>query len=188
MDKALIVIDYTYDFVAPNGALTCGLPGQQIEGRLAELINQFAEERQFIVIANDIHHENDTCHPESKLFPPHNLKDSQGCLLYGKVKETVESLAQSKFPNLYMIDKTRYSAFAGTDLALRLRERNIKELHLTGVCTDICVLHTAIDAYNLGFDMVVHADAVASFNQVGHEWALNHFARTLGAMVITKVK
>jgi nicotinamidase-related amidase len=180
------IMQDTYDFVAPNGALTCGLPGQQIEDHLFKLINQFAEERQFIVIANDIHHEYDTCHPESKLFPPHNLKDSLGRLLYGKVKDTVESLAQAKFPNLYTIDKTRYSAFAGTDLALRLRERNIKELHLTGVCTDICVLHTAVDAYNLGFDIVVHADAVASFNQSGHAWALNHFAGTLGAVVIKK--
>lgn len=31
MKKALIVIDYTYDFVADNGKLTCGKPGQAIE-------------------------------------------------------------------------------------------------------------------------------------------------------------
>ena len=30
-------------------------------------------------------------------------------------------------------------------------ERGITELCLTGVCTDICVLHTAVDAYNLGY-------------------------------------
>lgn len=186
MDKALIVIDYTYDFISPDGALTCGLPGQQIEGRLSELVSQFAKEQQFIVIANDIHHENDAYHPESKLFPPHNLKDSKGRLLYGKVKETVERLSPANLSNFYTIDKTRYSAFAGTDLALRLRERNIKEVHLTGVCTDICVLHTAVDAYNLGFEIVVHADAVASFNQPGHEWALSHFSGTLGALVTKK--
>lgn len=54
------------------------------------------------------------------------------------------------------MDKTRYSAFAGTDLELKLRERGITELHLIGVCTDICVLHTAVDAYNKGFDIVIH--------------------------------
>ena len=46
------------------------------------------------------------------------------------------------------MDKTRYSAFAGTDLEMKLRERGIEEVHLVGVCTDICVLHTAVDAYN----------------------------------------
>ncbi|MED1372847.1 isochorismatase, partial [Bacillus paranthracis] len=28
MKRALINIDYTYDFVAEKGALTCGKPGQ----------------------------------------------------------------------------------------------------------------------------------------------------------------
>ena len=31
MKRALINIDYTYDFVAEKGALTCGKPGQEIE-------------------------------------------------------------------------------------------------------------------------------------------------------------
>ena len=46
------------------------------------------------------------------------------------------------------MDKTRFSAFAGTDLELLLRARGITELHLVGVCTDICILHTSVDAYN----------------------------------------
>ena len=81
------------------------------------------------------------------------------------------------------MDKTRYSAFAGTDLEIRLRERGIEELHICGVCTDICVLHTAVDAYNKGFKMVIYENAVASFNEAGHEWALSHFVHTLGAKV-----
>ena len=65
------------------------------------------------------------------------------------------------------MDKTRYSAFAGTDLEMKLRERGIEEVHLVGVCTDICVLHTAVDAYNKGFKIVVYEKAVASFSAQG---------------------
>ena len=43
--------------------------------------------------------------------------------------------------------------FTGTDLDIRLRERRVTTVVLTGVLTDICVLHTAIDAYNLGYDI-----------------------------------
>ncbi|CAM5227684.1 isochorismatase [Bacillus safensis FO-36b] [Bacillus safensis subsp. safensis] len=82
------------------------------------------------------------------------------------------------------MEKTRYSAFAGTQLEMKLRERGIKELHLAGVCTDICVLHTAVDAYNKGFELVIHQNAVASFNEAGHEWALSHFEQSLGAKVV----
>ncbi|MBO6380984.1 cysteine hydrolase family protein, partial [Enterococcus faecalis] len=88
-------------------------------------------------------------------------------------------------PNVYWIDKRHYSAFSGTDLDIRLRERGITELYLTGVCTDICVLHTAVDAYNLGYQLVIDADTVASFDAVGHEWALRHFENTLGAKIIS---
>jgi len=83
--------------------------------------------------------------------------------------------------NVLWSDKTRFSAFAGTDLELKLRERRINELHLVGVCTDICILHTAVGAYNKGFKIVIHEQGVASFNQAGHDWALGHFKNTLGA-------
>lgn len=92
--------------------------------------------------------------------------------------------ANQEQEHVYYLDKTRYSAFAGTDLELKLRERGITEPHLIGVCTDICVLHTAVDAYNKGFTIVIHKNAVASFNQAGHEWALGHFEHTLGATII----
>lgn len=84
---------------------------------------------------------------------------------------------------VYMYDKTRYSAFAGTDLDIRLRERHVDTLHLTGVCTDICVLHTAVDAYNLGYNIIVHENAVAALTPAGQEWALDHFKGVLGATV-----
>lgn len=83
-----------------------------------------------------------------------------------------------------MYDKTRYSAFAGTDLDIRLRERNIDTFHLAGVCTDICVLHTAVDAYDLNYRIVIHEQTVATLTQSGQNWALNHFENVLGAKVI----
>ncbi len=71
----------------------------------------------------------------------------------------------------------------GTPLDSLLRERSINQVEIVGVCTDICVLHTAISAYNLGYKISVPAEGVASFNQKGHEWALAHFKNSLGAEV-----
>lgn len=82
------------------------------------------------------------------------------------------------------MDKRHYSAFAGTDLDIRLRERRVTSLVLTGVLTDICVLHTAVDAYNLGYDMEIPASCVASLTQENHDWALNHFKNVLGAEIV----
>lgn len=180
--RALLNIDYTYDFVATDGKLTCGKPGQVLENRVVALTKEFIEAGDFVVFAIDAHEEGDLLHPETELFPPHNIIGTSGRDLFGELEEVYQ--ANKHRANVYYVDKTRYSAFAGTDLELRLRERDITELHLVGVCTDICILHTAVDAYNKGFQIVVHKDAVASFNQQGHEWALGHFEHSLGAKVI----
>ncbi|XKM12926.1 isochorismatase family cysteine hydrolase [Orbaceae bacterium ac157xtp] len=180
--KALISIDYTYDFIATDGNLTTGQAGQAIEDRITAITKQFIEQNDFVVFAIDAHEPNDSYHPENKLFPPHNLINTVGQMLYGKLNRLY--LAHKSQNNVYWINKRHYSAFCGTDLDLRLRERQITEVHLTGVCTDICILHTAIDAYNLGYQIVIHQDAVASFDSVGHAWALNHFKNTLGAKVM----
>lgn len=182
MDKALIHIDYTNDFVAEDGALTSGEPGQAIHDDVLALTKTFYEDGQFIAFTIDKHLENDAHHPESRLFPPHNIKGTKGRELYGELESYFQSIKDSD--NVFYTDKTRYSAFNGTELELKLRERGIQEVHLIGVVTDICVLHTAVDAYNKGFKIVVHEKAVASFNQAGHEWALSHFENTLGAEVV----
>ena len=78
MKKALIVIDYTYDFVADDGKLTCGKPGQAIENNISTLIEQFIQQKDVVVFANDLHVENDPYHLESKLFPPHNIAGTKG--------------------------------------------------------------------------------------------------------------
>lgn len=182
MKKALINIDYTFDFVADEGALTCGKPAQDIESEIISITEQFIHNGDFVVFAIDQHQLNDKFHPENELFPPHNIEGTPGRELYGNLQKLYDN--NKNEPNVYWMDKTRYSAFAGTDLLMKLCERGITEVHIVGVCTDICCLHTAIDAYNAGLKIVVHEKGVASFNQAGHEWALGHFKSCLNAKVI----
>ena len=180
--KALLNIDYTNDFVATDGALTCGEPGQALHDYIVNLTKEFHDNGEYVAFLIDMHFEGDQLHPENKLFPPHNIEGTDGRKLYGELEELYQNIKDSS--NVEYFDKTRYSAFTGTNLELKLRERDISELHIVGVCTDICVLHTAVDAYNKGFDIVVHEGGVASFNQAGHDWALTHFTNTLGGRVV----
>lgn len=180
--KALISIDYTNDFIADNGALTTGTIGQKIESEMLNITESFIKNNQFIVFAIDAHDPSDKYHPENSLFPPHNIIGTVGQQLYGHLYHLYQK--HQHLDNIYWMNKRHYSAFCGTDLDLRLRERNITEIHLIGVCTDICILHTAVDAYNLGYKIVIHQNAVASFDPIGYQWALKHFQNTLGATLI----
>ena len=55
----LINIDYTYDFVAVDGALTCGEPGQRIEGKIVALTKEFVASGDYVVFAIDVHDNGD---------------------------------------------------------------------------------------------------------------------------------
>lgn len=182
MAKALISIDYTEDFVAEHGKLTAGAPAQAISEAINQVTRLAFDRGDYIFFTIDAHEENDVFHPESKLFPPHNLIGTSGRNLYGKLAEFYQEQAQDS--RVFWMDKRHYSAFSGTDLDIRLRERRVDTVILTGVLTDICVLHTAIDAYNLGYQIEVVKPAVASIWPENHQFALGHFKNTLGVKLL----
>ena len=175
---SLLVIDYTHDFVV--GALPVGQSAIDIGSTVAKITDFFCEQGDLVIMAVDIHEKDDISHPEATLFPSHNVRGTKGRQLYGPL----DDVYGRKKNQIVWMDKTRYSAFCGTDLFLKLQQNNTREVHLIGLCTDICVLHTAVEAYNLGYKITVYEDAVASFNTVGHTWALEHFRRVLGASVV----
>lgn len=182
MKRALISIDYTVDFVADNGKLTAGAPAQAISESIAEVTRQAFENGDYIFFAIDGHDEGDRFHPETRLFPPHNIMGTAGRYLYGPLADFYAEHARDE--RVFWIDKRHYSAFSGTDLDIRLRERGVDTIVLTGVLSDICVLHTAVDAYNRGYRIEVVASAVASLTEESHQFALDHLRHVLGATII----
>jgi nicotinamidase-related amidase len=72
-------------------------------------------------------------------------------------------------PGERVVPKTVNSAFIGTDLESWLRRAGITQLVLFGIATDMCVSTTARMAANLGFDVLVAADACHTWNQSGHD-------------------
>ena len=91
-NKALIIVDYSFDFIDDNGKLTCGKPGQEIETFITQRIKNYHDNQQEIFFLMDLHYENDQFHPESKLFPNHNIHQTPGRELYGEVGRLYLSL------------------------------------------------------------------------------------------------
>jgi nicotinamidase-related amidase len=59
------------------------------------------------------------------------------------------------------------SAFIGTGLEEQLREDGIDTLLMVGLTTDHCISTTARMAANLGFEVVLASDAMATFDRTG---------------------
>ena len=87
MTKALISIDYTEDFVADHGKLTAGAPAQAISQAIAQVTRLAFNRGDYVFFTIDAHEEGDDFHPESKLFPPHNIIGTSGRNLYGPLAD-----------------------------------------------------------------------------------------------------
>ncbi len=79
--------------------------------------------------------------------------------------------------------KRRYSAFYATGLDALLRELEVDTVILTGVLTNICIQHTAADAYFRGYRVVVPTDCVNALTPGEQETSLAFMKRMYNAML-----
>jgi nicotinamidase-related amidase len=88
-------------------------------------------------------------------------------------------------PPADVIDKSRYSAFALTDLFERLAARSADALIVTGAETDVCVLATVLGGVDRGFRVIVVTDAVCSVSDEGHDSLLNLYRQRYSQQIET---
>lgn len=170
--KALIIIDMLNDFVSPDGALYVGETVKKIIPEIQKRIAHAREEDEPIVYVCDNHDPDDA---EFKMFPPHCLAGSKGAEVYKDLRPAEGDI---------IIPKKRFSAFYETDLHERLQELHINTLELVGVCTNICVLFTAADARNRGYNVQIDRRCTDSFDHAAHDFALKEMDRVLGAKIV----
>lgn len=92
---------------------------------------------------------------------------------------------QALVPPATVVDKTRYSAFAGSALLGHLVAREADCLVVTGSETDVCVLATVSDAVDLGYRVVLVRDAVCSSSDEGHDALLAVYHRRYSLQIET---
>ncbi|MCL6445535.1 MAG: cysteine hydrolase [Alicyclobacillus sp.] len=185
MAKALLVIDMSNDFIARDGSLNCGEAGLAIVPYCVDLLRTFLNEGQVVLDARDLH-DPDDYEIATGLFPPHNMRGTPGRDL---IPDLAGPLAER--PEWWIeIPKKHYNAGYRTNLFEILDEREIDEVHMIGVCTDICVRYTANALYEWktserpNLRIVIHRQGVASFNPEGHRDSLQHFEGAFGFSVV----
>lgn len=171
MSRVVLVVDMLRGFLEEGNPLYCGARARSIIPSVSRLLQHEVEQGTPVIFIGDQHLPDD---PEFRLFAPH-------CVAGSKESEVIPEL--SSFAHT-IVAKQHFSAFTGTNLSTQLENLGASTLVICGVCTDICVLHTATSAREMGYEVEVPADCVASFDTQNHNFALNHMERVLGVQII----
>ncbi len=167
MKAALLVIDMIKEFV--TGRLG-GAHAQAVVPNIKRLIEAARRSGSPVVYVTDAHLEG--VDHEFDVWGSHAVAGSDEA-------EMVPMLAPAEGD--HRLYKRRYSAFYATGLDALLRELKVDPVVLTGVLTNICIQHTAADAYFRGYRVVVPTDCVNALTPEEQETSLAFMRRMYDA-------
>jgi len=173
--KAVIIIDMLNDFV--TGDLKCER-AKPIIPNLKKLVDAARKHSIPVIYSNDAHYLADA--EVVQKWGKHAIKGTKGAEVIPELKPT---------PKDYIIEKRTYSGFYETGLDPLLRSmydgEGVKTVILGGLHTNICVRHTAADAFFRGYKITVARDGVEAFTKEDHEQGLKYLEYAYNARIMT---
>lgn len=170
--QAVLVIDVVKDFTDPAGKVPHAAAAD-IVPRIDALVQEARARGALIVWVIDQHRAGK---PDWELanVRDHCTEGTPGVELAPPLEPAAED---------YVINKRRYSAFAGTDLDLILRDNHIDTVILTGTKTNVCIRATAQDAFQNNYRVIVPRECVSTDKAHLHEANLEDIGKYLGRVV-----
>ncbi|MEM3651045.1 MAG: isochorismatase family cysteine hydrolase [Candidatus Jordarchaeaceae archaeon] len=170
MKPAILVIDMLNDFILEGAPLECSA-GRKIITPIKRLIEHARNKKIPVIFIADSHDPDDR---EFQIWPPHAVEKTKG-------SEVIDELRPQKGD--VIVKKKTYDGFFKTNLDKVLKGKKIDTLILTGVCTDICIMHTASSATLLGYIVKIPKECVAALTEEDHNFALKHLEKVLKSEV-----
>lgn len=182
MERALLVVDMQNDFLdTEKGTLNMGHDASGLIDRVAAFVQNFDGP---VVVTGDSH-DKDCC--EFEQFPEHCLKDSWGADFPTQLKAAYEA-----HEDITYVDKESYTSSEVVDALDQLfhYSKGDLELHVTGVCTSICVhdivasyVNHVKNEYGVVPKVVLHRNMVDDFDPEAAAFTLKRLSTLYGVEV-----
>ena len=157
--SVLIVVDMQSDFLAPGAPLEVAA-GRAALPAVARAIDACREAGIPVIYTAQVHQPDGS---DLGLFR-HNEAIASGRALREGTPGVEIFAPIAPLPDDLVVRKHRFSAFFGTDLEERLRDRGVRTVIICGVTTENCCHATARDALFRDFEVVFLSDATATFD------------------------
>jgi nicotinamidase-related amidase len=148
------------DFVNEDGKLYVGHSVRKIIPNIQRTLAKARKKNVPVIYTQDWHEKGD---PEFKVWPAHCVKETAGA-------EIVRSLKPASRD--FIVKKKSYDPWFKTELEELLGPLKTKTMVVTGIVSNICVLHAVAGATLRGYETVVPMNCVAALNDVDQEFAL----------------
>ena len=156
----LLVADVQNDF-CPGGALAVA-EGDQVVPVLNGWIERAVEAGIPVFASRDWHPAGHASfQDQGGLWPAHCVQGSVGAQFHPGLRLPVGVRIVDKG---WRLERDAYSPFEETDLGRYLREHDVRRLYIGGLALDYCVKAAALDARDMGLEVVVIEDAVRAVN------------------------
>jgi len=168
MERAVVVVDMIHDFVYGKFGSE---RAQRTVPCIKKLLTEARKKGMPVIYLKDAHGKGDK---ELEVWGEHAMKGTKG-------SEIIPEITPQKGD--YVLEKTRYSSFHETGLDGLLNKLGVKEVILAGVTTDICVRHTAADAFFRGYSVTVPSECVETISDDAQCKALDEMKRLYNAKI-----
>lgn len=182
---AIIVVDVQNDFCHPDGV--SARKGNDVSAavEMVPRLERFLADARaagvtivFIQTTHDLTVDSEVWNTrmgdvDTPAYDPNCLTGTWGAEFYVVAPEDGE----------IVVNKHRYSAFAGTDLDMVLTTAGIETILLTGVATNVCVESTLRDGLFLEYNVALVPDCCATYWPELHESTIANVRGTFGAVL-----
>ncbi|MCH2184646.1 isochorismatase family protein [Myxococcota bacterium] len=186
---ALVIVDVQNDFC--EGGALAATGGEQVARDIAEYVRAHHGAYHLILTTQDWHMDPGPHFSENPDFvdswPPHCRAGTSGADFHPAVKQVVEDFVDAQMhKGMYT---AAYSAFQGEQVGgVSMRDflisHDVDQLHIVGLCTDYCVVETALHAVQYGFRTRVFIHLTAGVSPDSTEMAIQRM-RAAGVDIAT---
>ncbi len=172
---ALIVVDMQRCFCKPSGSLF-SKRSQEVIPNIQSFLERARKKDLLIVYTKDAHQKvpSTTHYNEFERWGAHCVKGTEEAKIVSELEPREKDV---------IIEKDTYDAFHNTSLNEILNRKEIESVLVTGVLTNVCVLHTASSAALNDYQTTVISDCTAALNDYHKEYALKHVDFLFGQVV-----
>ena len=176
--KVFLFIDCQNDFF---GSGNLEVPNSDsIRCVLEKLIKLAKDDNIPVLKIMDAHIEND---PEFNVYPPHCIKGTEG----------YASIIECSCKKAIIFEKATYNVFdkklGNKDFKKWLKDNNVTDIYVAGVCTEICIKDTVIGLCKLKeYNVYVFKNAICHLDEKKKDEAINEMIKSGAYMAQAKLK